>query len=296
MIYTIKMPQDQGLIYESFRYPAGEVQVRIKPEVIALIQKADEIHVWATIKNGEIMELAQLTSALHEITNTSKIHKLILPYLPYSRADRRFVRGDCFGLEMFTAMLITLNYDEIVTLDCHSRVGLDIIGRDITGCSILTDVSPIPLIETVIEELSPVTILLPDEGASRYGLSGLHCRKKRDPVTGKLSGFEVPAKSEFTSKNVLIVDDICDGGGTFLGIAEALKDYDLNLYLYVTHGIFSKGRYDLSLVFEHIYTTDSYCDVGWSKVRGSGLTVMPMGGTILANILPADKLWANGAK
>jgi ribose-phosphate pyrophosphokinase len=56
---------------------------------------------------------------------------------------------------------------------------------------------------------------------------------------------------------VLIVDDICDGGGTFIGIAKALPK-DVKKYLYVTHGIFSKGLRELTGHFEHIYTTNSY--------------------------------------
>jgi phosphoribosylpyrophosphate synthetase len=66
---------------------------------------------------------------------------------------------------------------------------------------------------------------------------------------------------------VLIVDDICDGGGTFLGISDALGSRlrslgdvggDYILGLYVTHGIFSKGFCDLIEKFDHVYTTDSF--------------------------------------
>lgn len=53
------------------------------------------------------------------------------------------------------------------------------------------------------------------------------------------------------------VSDICDGGGTFIGIADAMKDYGLSLGLYVTHGIFSKGFSDLSARFPMIYSSNS---------------------------------------
>ena len=214
-IFTIKMPQDKDVKYESFRYPAGEVQVRLKPEFVLELKQADEVHVWATIKNGEVMELAQLVSSMTEVSFAVHPRRvLILPYLPYGRADRRFVGFDCFGLAAFAQILNALKFDEIITLDAHSNRA-SLVG--------IQNVSPMPIIETVIEQLAPVTILLPDEGASRYeghqgwryarrSLKGLHCRKQRDPATGKLSGFEVPPKEAFTTKNVLIVDDICDGG------------------------------------------------------------------------------------
>ena len=90
------------------------------------------------------------------------------------------------------------------------------------------------------------------------GYPVLRCSKKRDPETGKLLGFNVPAKKFFKTKNVLIIDDICDGGGTFLGIADKLKAYKLDLHLYVTHGIFSQGFEKLKKSFKSIFTTDSF--------------------------------------
>lgn len=109
-------------------------------------------------------------------------------------------------------------------------------------------------------------ILYPDKGAiDRYGedfgVTVGYCNKIRDQLTGKLGGFEVPIIDQFISE-VLIVDDICDGGGTFIGIADKLRSqgYAGKLGLYVSHGIFSKGV--LCLVennrFDHIYTTDSF--------------------------------------
>ena len=55
-------------------------------------------------------------------------------------------------------------------------------------------------------------------------------------------------------KNVLILDDICDGGGTFmLAGKELLKYKPNNLGLCITHGIFSKGVDTLKEVFDEIY-------------------------------------------
>jgi len=60
----------------------------------------------------------------------------------------------------------------------------------------------------------------------------------------------------------IIVDDICDGGGTFIGLAEELRRRNAaSLYLYVTHGIFSKDA-DVKLLdhFAKVYTTNSIKD------------------------------------
>jgi ribose-phosphate pyrophosphokinase len=256
MIYTIRYPEDAGRLYEEFRYPGGEVQVRLLPAQIQEVARASEIHVWATIRDGEIIALAQLTDALRTLVPPTMT--LFLPYLPYGRADRRFVPGDCFGLQVFASFINAMDYDRVVTLDAHS----DIARIEI---EYLVNVSPKPLIESILGATDNA-VLLPDAGAARYGIMTALCAgKQRDAATGKLTGFVVPKKEMFAGiKKLLIVDDICDGGGTFIGIAEALRaelGADMpELSLYVTHGIFSKGLNELEKYFKTIYTTDSFQD------------------------------------
>lgn len=254
MKLTIRYPEDNGVYFNMFRYPGGEVQVRL--DMGDLFCSVTHIRVVATIRDGEVMGLVQLTDALDRATTADKT--LILPYLPYGRADRAFAKGDCFGLAAFGNIINSLGYERVVTLDAHSAIA----ELHITN---LINVSPKPIIERVLEDINgwvPFTqsaILLPDDGANRYGINtALRATKHRDPKTGKLSGFSVPPKNEFKADNILIIDDICDGGGTFVGIAEKLADYKIPIYLYVTHGIFSQGLETLHSYFKGIYTTDSF--------------------------------------
>jgi ribose-phosphate pyrophosphokinase len=57
-----------------------------------------------------------------------------------------------------------------------------------------------------------------------------------------------------------VIDDLCDGGGTFIGIAQELRKAGITqpLYLYVSHGIFSKGLEVLFQHFDQIFTTNSF--------------------------------------
>lgn len=128
------------------------------------------------------------------------------------------------------------------------------------------------MIEKVITDIGQdnLTILLPDEGAGRYNLDRfnlpiLRCEKKRDAGTGKLSGFVVP---NITTRKALIVDDICDGGGTFIGIADSLNRRSVEeLYLYVTHGIFSKGMDNLARHFRQVYCSSTWTSADWSILQ-----------------------------
>jgi ribose-phosphate pyrophosphokinase len=92
--------------------------------------------------------------------------------------------------------------------------------------------------------------------------------KTRDVSTGKVTGFKVedlsdlfkegsPAGSEVDVPKVLVVDDLSDGGGTFVGLGEVLDAEGVDADLFVTHGLFTKGTRDLSVWYRKIICTDS---------------------------------------
>lgn len=248
--------------YEWFKYPGGELQVRLKPETIKALTSCFGVVLIHRIKNSDdVMKLLLLQDAINDITLSMPSNNIavVIPYLPYSRADRRFVEGDCLGKKVFLNIITCVwPYAKIYTLDCHSN-RFDYEYKDI----------PInKIIQEILVTDPEANIIFPDEGAkNRYAdmLSDNHpkyyCKKKRDPVTGRFLGFEVPVIKD-TTRNSYIIDDICDGGGTFLGIAEKLQIP--NLRLFVTHGIFSKGFDDLSKYFDKIYTTNSFTESGIS--------------------------------
>ena len=162
MFATINFPEGKDTQFEMFRYPGGEVQVRLTEKQIKILRSVQQVHVVARIKDGEIMAVAQLLDAIKSVVPHDI--KLILPYLPYGRADRRFVDGDCGGLQTFGRILNTFAGVEIVTLDVHSGQAAKYIRH-------FTDVSPKPIIDTVALSIpGRLGVLLPDAGAARYGI------------------------------------------------------------------------------------------------------------------------------
>lgn len=262
--------------YTKFSYPAHEIQVRLGKEALeALAVSIDPVTIVARdLDPSRLMELALLRDALGGIHGgLERQVNLVIPYLPYSRADRRFVYGDCHGLATMGKLLFGMSFRLIVTLDVHSEEAIAYIPE-------LVRVSPEPLISLAINDYAKfrgahrLNLLYPDEGASKryqlrdnYGCntylietSSVFCWKKRDAATGVMLGFEVPDLGEIQEAPILIIDDICDGGATFIGIAEALRGKGITapLALYVTHGIFSKGMAVLEQYFEKIYTSNSF--------------------------------------
>ncbi|MNE49699.1 ribose-phosphate pyrophosphokinase [compost metagenome] len=129
------------------------------------------------------------------------------------------------------------------------------------------------------ERIKPAETILvaPDAGARKkveslakeFGFKGIvYANKVRNTRNGKIlrttvdsfvCGDEVLDLEDLKDENLLIVDDICDGGTTFIELAKVLKPYDLgSLSLYVTHGIFSAGIPRLTDVFDRVYTMNTY--------------------------------------
>lgn len=114
-------------------------------------------------------------------------------------------------------------------------------------------------------------LISPDAGSNKkifdlaklidYDGEIIRCDKLRDIVTGNIIETIV-YKDDLNGKDCLIVDDICDGGRTFIQLATALKQKNCGkIYLIVTHGIFSYGFDVLSDNIDGIFCTNSVSDI-----------------------------------
>ena len=116
-------------------------------------------------------------------------------------------------------------------------------------------------------------LICPDEGAKRKVDEYLnwnedlteivYCDKNRELSTGRFT-LEVSDPQKCENRNCVIIDDICDGGATFLAIAEQIRPK--HLALIVTHGIFSKGFAALEKAFDEIIVSDSYGKIYNSRI------------------------------
>ena len=236
----------------SIKFPAGEMNPRLPKGL-----KAGPMDVVARLQSSDdILELLLVKDALYRQYGT-RIN-LTIPYFPYSRQDRVCSTGEALSVEV----MLNLIQIKCTTYDIHNP---DILRADMYVNNItLLDIAK----RFNVLKDSNTILVAPDVGATEkvkelaeyYNLDWIQGKKTRDPSTGKLTGFSCCQQGiDCSNKHLLIVDDICDGGGTFLGLAKILKSYNpKTLSLYVTHGIFSKGLDDLSQCFDKIYTTDTF--------------------------------------
>lgn len=261
---TFKARTASGEIIRSalsaFTFPAGEKHLKreeqrdLEPVEIAIFQpNAASLH-------DDLFQLAMWAAYL--LTTKSKT-VLLIPYFPGARADR----GTPFGAREYAQFIGEMWINQVILYDPHSEVIVEELELWSMDAAITTVVRPEDILNTRDSKAVMPNIydgiIAPDKGAvdraqgvaDQFMLPLYTAEKVRDFETGKLSGFNIdlPETGHF-----LIVDDICDGGGTFLGLA-IVAPLTVKLDLYVSHGVFSKtADLDLPLKFNKIFTTNSY--------------------------------------
>ena len=220
------------------------------------MQEGDEVKLICSITDSvKMMQLLQAANALDNLFAKKKV--LVIPYLMAARFDRLMQHGDSIDLKVVAELVNCCGFEKVFLFDVHSDVATMLINHSVN----------ITNRQMVEQYRQPEALLIcPDAGAAKKvgkyfdwnnNLKDIvYCSKNRDLATGNLT-LEVLEPEQCTNRNCVIVDDICDGGATFLAIAEKIKAAHLTLI--VTHGIFSKGFAALEKSFNEIIVSDSYC-------------------------------------
>ena len=223
--------------------------------IIEGIREGEEVGVVCSITDSlTMMHLLQTSNAIAHLG--AKRKTLVIPYLMAARYDRLMQKGDSFDLEVIAGLINSCGFEKVLLFDVHSEVSLRLIKNSIS-------INNRQLVEQY--DQTDAVVICPDAGAAKKveeyfkwnkNLKEIvYCTKKRELSTGRLT-LEVGDPSKCEDRNCVIIDDICDGGATFLAIAEQIKPKHLTLI--VTHGIFSKGFVTLEQKFDEIIVSDSY--------------------------------------
>jgi ribose-phosphate pyrophosphokinase len=237
---------------ETMFFPGGEPHAKLPPisgDVLLFLKPRtwDDVGLGACVIDGLTRSDADRIVAF-------------IPYFPAARQDK--TKGDAPLTLALTVRLLGRGRHSVVTFDEHSLAMEQQLGHH--ACLM-------PRHLQVPTRGDVVGVIAPDEGAVARANSFrdafypdcplVQCFKKRDPRTGALSGYVLPLLTE--SGCYVVVDDICDGGGTFNLLAQAFehdpRGSNSQLELFVSHGIFSKGVGAISPRYRHITTTDSWC-------------------------------------
>jgi ribose-phosphate pyrophosphokinase len=236
-------------------FPDGTSQVWKLPEDILLSSSVDID--WRFESEREVLDLLSLRKLLGPLAAVS----LHVPYMPYARQDKEVSNSSTFNFEVIADLINSMNFYKVSSNDVHNPLKAGSLIKN------FVNIYPTEFQEYVIKASEPDYIVFPDVGAQdRYNedlnqYSHIVCDKTRNQLTGEITGHKVVFKDEGKpGKRFLIVDDLCDGGATFLSVAKLLRsqDHNIKVDLCVTHGLFSKGQ-ELLLAngIDTVYTTNS---------------------------------------
>lgn len=252
-------------------FAAGERSVRIKgfvwpsPFNVDLKDKMPEgkdLVVYANVDSSDaIMDLLLFTDAFNRLgRGTGYAVKKVchLPYIPYARQDRVMVPGEPLAAELFGRILQLCAFDRIIVDDPHSDV----------SPSHIKNVSIFEQYELALDILGPgffddAVIVAPDAGAIKKvtklakKVNHRHIgvgTKHRNLLTNEITDTTYSGP-DVKGKRVIMVDDICDGGRTFIELGKVLRDQGASeVILYTTHGIYSYGADVFKDVIDEVYS------------------------------------------
>ena len=222
----------EPVLCEFNRFPDGELYLRIADEIknesVTLIQ--------STPTDSDLVSLLQLIDACNE----AKELNVVIPYMGYSRQDKRFKPGEPISAR---AVARCINADRVFTVNINEKSVLGYFpcpAKNIDAAKLLGEYIAGFGLENPI-------LVAPDEGAeglvkkvsSGLGFDYDHLQKTRlsgDTVTIKTKNIDV------TGRHVVLVDDMIATGGTMTESIKMLKDHGaVDVYLACVHPVLARN-------------------------------------------------------
>lgn len=248
--------------YEKIKYPDGSSYVKV-------LQYEKEFN----FRVESYEDLWTLNQLVDVYNNAGLIPTITIPCLLDAQADRRFNSSESFGLKLVVKFLSSINANFKV-FHPHNADALEF------GANNIEIIDNSEFLVECLSELCGVNsgsynnivkdliIMSPDAGmyknlmktCDKIGWTGetYSASKYREYRDGNSNLVQQIDRENFNEKNILIVDDICVGGGTFVGLAKILRERNCSkIYLAVSHTTSDKVNSELFEVFDKVFTTNS---------------------------------------
>jgi len=270
-----KIDKNLELKFKTSVFPGGEVFFRLEGNVIG------ETVIIATRLNSSesIMRLMMANDALRRAGAASI--NCFIPYLPYAQQDRVCSAGESHSLKVMSDLINSMKFDLVSVLDPHSNV----VEATIDNLVVLDNIS---FVREVLDDIETghINLVVPDAGAAKkvdkllplfesrgIDVNVVVCSKARNFKDSSITSTVVPVIDN--DWDILIVDDLCLAGGTFMKIMDEIdkqktansRPLDYKAYLATTHGIYNAGFEKLDEYFDKIYCTNSWQDISNPLVK-----------------------------
>lgn len=273
--------------YTIDRFPDGQINIHLNN----IDRKIGKINIICRITNNDdIIMLLMISDILKR--QEIQLVNMYITYLLSARMDRVIDFDQPYTLKIVANIINSMNASSVFIQAPHSDKSIDLINNSHSSFDIFDHRLSKDYASLIKGER--IEYVYPDAGAfKRYyndyrntvfpyfnyndftlpyvSDSYIKCTKKRDPKTNELSNFEISTDSvlDLSAHTLVVKDDLCDGGGTFIGIGNLLRNkYDNffsmksnKLVLCVTHMIQGHNAIPKLLdIFDEIWFTNSYKD------------------------------------
>lgn len=225
-------------------FPDGENYIRLTcpvlDETVVMVQTT------APAQDQKLMQLFMMARAAKELGAMRLV--FVVPYLAYSRQDKRFLEGEALSLDTVVGLLESVGVDDLVVVDAHSEESLRMIeAKHSLG---VHNLSAIPVLAEELKEegFEGAYSLAPDKGAIQLAKAAAAVlgggygffEKARDRRTGEI---EMKVKDlDIAGEKAVVFDDIISSGGTMARAVEGLKGQGAEVVAAAcTHALFMEG-------------------------------------------------------
>lgn len=223
------------------RFSDGEIQTTflesIRGDMVFLVQST-------FAPSDNLMELLLMIDAARRASAAKIV--AVIPYYGYARQDRKDKPRVAIGSKLVANMLVAAGADRVITMDLHAP---QIQGYfDIPVDHLDSSAVFIPYITLL--KLENLTFAAPDVGstnrvreiASYFEAEMVICDKHRKRANEIASMVVI---GDVTGKDIVIIDDICDTGGTLAKSAALLKEKGArSVRALITHPVLSGKAYE----------------------------------------------------
>src|SRR6185436_3541283 len=222
------------------RFSDGEIQTTfnesIRGDMVFLVQSTFS-------PSDNLMELLLMIDAARRASAYKVV--AVIPYYGYARQDRKDKPRVAIGSKLIANMIVAAGADRVITMDLHApqiQGYFDIPVDHLDSSAIF-----IPYIENL--RLENLTFAAPDVGsanrireiATYFNAEMVICDKHRKRANEIASMVVI---GDVTDRDVVLIDDICDTGGTLAKAAGLLKDKGArSVRALCTHPVLSGNAY-----------------------------------------------------
>ncbi len=228
--------------------------------------------------NDNLMQLLIMMDALRRAS--ARRITAVIPYFGYARQDRKTDGRTPISAKLVANLISSAGADRVLTVDLHAgqiQGFFDIPTDNLFGGPVMID--------DIRERFGrdKIVMVSPDVGgvvraralANKLN-ADLAIVDKRRPEAGKSEVMNIIG--EVKGARCIMLDDICDSGGTLANAAAALKEQGaVSVSAYVTHGVLSGNavqRIEKS-VLDELVTTDTI-QPSADALKSKKIRVLPM--------------------